>query len=107
MENLTISNFFINRVLKNNFFEFQSGTKRNSSQGKTASKSSKPNTIHMSLSLREEVKLNQTENAWVPTAVKKASKSDSSKNKNEEELKTEVSKIFIIPCHILMLRKCS
>ncbi|XP_050535904.1 eukaryotic translation initiation factor 4 gamma 3-like isoform X2 [Daktulosphaira vitifoliae] len=66
-----------------------SGAKRNSSQGKTASKSSKPNTIHMSLSLREEVKLNQTENAWVPTAVKKATKNDSSKNKNEDELKTE------------------
>lgn len=44
----------------------------------------------MSLSLREEVKLNQTENAWVPTAAKKATKADLSKNKNEEELKTEV-----------------
>lgn len=44
----------------------------------------------MSLSLREEVKLNQTENAWVPTAAKKATKVDVAKNKNEEELKTEV-----------------
>lgn len=44
----------------------------------------------MSLSLREEVKLNQTENAWVPTAVKKATKVDAAKNKNEEEMKTEV-----------------
>lgn len=43
----------------------------------------------MSLSLREEVKLNQTENAWVPTA-KKGTKVDVAKNKNEEELKTEV-----------------
>ncbi|XP_025201815.1 eukaryotic translation initiation factor 4 gamma 3-like isoform X2 [Melanaphis sacchari] len=65
------------------------GAKRNSSQGKTASKSSKPNTIHMSLSLREEVKLNQTENAWVPTAAKKATKSELSKTKNEEELKND------------------
>jgi len=39
--------------------------------------------------LREEVKLNQTENAWVPTAAKRATKVDV-KNKNEEELKTEV-----------------
>jgi len=44
----------------------------------------------MSLSLREEVKLNQTENAWVPTAAKKATKSDVVKTKNEEELKNEV-----------------
>lgn len=47
----------------------------------------------MSLSLREEVKLNQTENAFVPTAIKKAVKPDA-KNKNEDELKTEV-KIYI------------
>lgn len=44
----------------------------------------------MSLSLREEVKLNQTENAWVPTAAKKATKVEVTKNRNEEELKTEV-----------------
>lgn len=44
----------------------------------------------MSLSLREEVKLNQTDNAWVPTAAKKATKVDVAKNKNEDELKTEV-----------------
>ncbi|KAL5235291.1 hypothetical protein ACI65C_002701 [Semiaphis heraclei] len=67
----------------------QPGAKRNSSQGKTASKTAKPNTIHMSLSLREEVKLNQTENAWVPTAAKKATKSDVVKTKNEEELKND------------------
>lgn len=68
----------------------QPGIKRNSSQGKTASKTAKPNTIHMSLSLREEVKLNQTDNAWVPTVAKKSTKVDVSKNKDEEELKTEV-----------------
>lgn len=72
-----------------NFYLKQPGAKRNSSQGKTASKTAKPNTIHMSLSLREEVKLNQTENAFIPTAIKKATKPDS-KNKNEDELKTEV-----------------
>lgn len=44
----------------------------------------------MSLSLREEVKLNQTDNAWVPTAAKKGTKVDVAKNKNEDELKTEV-----------------
>lgn len=44
----------------------------------------------MSLSLREEVKLNQTENAWVPTAVKKATKGDITKDKSEDQLKTEV-----------------
>lgn len=47
----------------------------------------------MSLSLREEVKLNQTENAWVPTAVKKATKNDP-KNKDEEVLKTEVNNLY-------------
>ncbi|XP_022171727.1 eukaryotic translation initiation factor 4 gamma 3-like isoform X2 [Myzus persicae] len=67
----------------------QPGAKRNSSQGKTASKTAKPNTIHMSLSLREEVKLNQTENAWVPTAAKKATKSEVAKTKNEEEQKND------------------
>ncbi|XP_008179446.1 eukaryotic translation initiation factor 4 gamma 3 isoform X2 [Acyrthosiphon pisum] len=67
----------------------QPGAKRNSSQGKTASKTAKPNTIHMSLSLREEVKLNQTENAWVPTAAKKATKSEVVKTKNEEEQKND------------------
>ncbi|KAL4089885.1 hypothetical protein QTP88_024825 [Uroleucon formosanum] len=67
----------------------QPGAKRNSSQGKTTSKTAKPNTIHMSLSLREEVKLNQTENAWVPTAAKRATKSEVSKTKNEEEQKNE------------------
>ncbi|KAF0728547.1 eukaryotic translation initiation factor 4 gamma 3-like isoform X4 [Aphis craccivora] len=61
----------------------QPGAKRNSSQGKTA----KPNTIHniMSLSLREEVKLNHTEYALVPTTAKKTTKSEVSKTKNEEE----------------------
>lgn len=75
---------------KNNFILKQPGTKRNTSQGKSASKTAKPNTIHMSLSLREEVKLHQTESAWVPTAAKKATKSESSKTKNEEEMKTDV-----------------
>ncbi|CAH1732031.1 unnamed protein product [Aphis gossypii] len=67
----------------------QSGAKRSSSQRKTASKTAKPNTIHLSLSLQEEVILNQTENAWVPTAAKKATKSEVSKTKNEEEQKND------------------
>lgn len=55
----------------------------------------------MSLSLREEVKLNQTENAFIPTAIKKATKVDS-KNKSEEELKTEVN---IIKLNSLNIKK--
>ncbi|KAE9542332.1 hypothetical protein AGLY_003459 [Aphis glycines] len=43
----------------------------------------------MSLSLREEVKLNQTVNAWVPIAAKNAFKSEVSKTKNEEEHKND------------------
>lgn len=50
----------------------------------------------MSLSLREEVKLHQTESAWVPTAAKKATKSESSKTKNEEEMKTDVRILMYI-----------
>lgn len=38
----------------------------------------------MSLSLREEVKLNQTENAWIPTAAKKNVKSIDAVKSNEE-----------------------
>lgn len=41
------------------------------------------------------MKLNQTENAWIPTAAKKATKVDD-KNKNEEELKTEVIQLLFI-----------
>jgi hypothetical protein len=53
--------------------------KRNSQQGKA-----KPNkVIHMSLSLKEDVKLRETENAWKPTRVKGT-------GNNEEEVKTEV-----------------
>lgn len=42
----------------------------------------KPNVIRMSLSLREDVKLNETENAWRPTRFKKD-------NLTEEERKTQ------------------
>jgi len=54
----------------------------------------------MSLSLREEVKLNQTENAWVPTAAKKATKSEVVKTKNEEEQKNDVRIIIKFPISI-------
>lgn len=87
---LLIFFFFFFKYSQFCVFLQQQSAKRNSSQGKTASKTAKPNTIHMSLSLREEVKLNQTDNAWVPTAAKKATKVDLTKNKNEEEIKTEV-----------------
>jgi translation initiation factor 4G len=55
-------------------------TKRNSQQGKV--KGSKP-VIHMTLSLKEDVKLRETENAWKPTRMKLPST-------NEEDAKTEV-----------------
>jgi len=54
----------------------------------------------MSPSLRGEFKLNQTENAWVPTAAKKATKSEVVKTKNEEEQKNDVGVKFKF--HILM-----
>ena len=40
---------------------------RGSQQGKI--KPSKPNVIHMSLSLHEDVKLKETENAWKPSRL--------------------------------------
>nr|XP_012148386.1 PREDICTED: eukaryotic translation initiation factor 4 gamma 3-like isoform X3 [Megachile rotundata] len=55
---------------------------RNKSQPGRSSKPTKPNIIHMSLSLREDVKLRETENAWRPTRLKGTSLS-------EEEAKTE------------------
>lgn len=46
----------------------------------------------MSPSLKE-VKLNQSNNALVPTVAKNATKIDVAKNKNEDELKTEVRSV--------------
>lgn len=43
-------------------------TQRNNGQEKIAAKSK---VIHFSLSSRNEVKLNRTENAWIPTIVAK------------------------------------
>jgi translation initiation factor 4G len=54
--------------------------KRNSQQGKA--KTNKP-VIHMTLSLKEDVKLRETENAWKPDRMKQ-------QGANEEEAKTEV-----------------
>jgi translation initiation factor 4G len=54
--------------------------KRNSQQGKA--KTNKP-VIHMTLSLKEDVKLRETENAWKPDRMKLPCD-------NEEEAKTEV-----------------
>lgn len=58
---------------------FQPTTSRKS-QGKP--KPSKPNVIHLSLSLREDVKLRETENAWKPSRLKSGAL-------DEEEVKTE------------------
>ncbi|XP_039302709.1 eukaryotic translation initiation factor 4 gamma 3 [Solenopsis invicta] len=56
-------------------------TSRKSDRGKP--KPNKPNVIHVSLSLREDVKLRETENAWKPMRLKQLSLT-------EEEAKTEV-----------------
>ncbi|XP_071572693.1 eukaryotic translation initiation factor 4 gamma isoform X3 [Temnothorax nylanderi] len=55
-------------------------TSRKSDRGKP--KANKPNVIHVSLSLREDVKLRETENAWKPTRLKQL-------GLTEEEAKTE------------------
>ncbi|XP_076664476.1 eukaryotic translation initiation factor 4 gamma isoform X6 [Andrena cerasifolii] len=55
---------------------------RKSHPGGKSLKPSKPNVIHVSLSLREDVKLRETENAWKPTRLKQFSLT-------EEETKTE------------------
>lgn len=62
-------------------FLFQPPPNRKSHPGKS-SKPTKPNVIHVSLSLREDVKLRETENAWRPTRLKTL-------NLSEEEAKTE------------------
>lgn len=59
----------------------QTPANRRSNPGKS-SKLTKPNVIHVSLSLREDVKLRETENAWKPTRLKQL-------NLTEEETKTE------------------
>ncbi|XP_044726466.1 eukaryotic translation initiation factor 4 gamma 1-like isoform X3 [Chrysoperla carnea] len=56
--------------------------KRNSQQGKASKTGGKPNVIHVSLSLKEDVKLNETENAWKPARLVKGSA------QNEEDAKT-------------------
>ncbi|XP_078052636.1 eukaryotic translation initiation factor 4 gamma isoform X2 [Augochlora pura] len=55
---------------------------RKSHPGGKASKPPKPTVIHMSLSLKEDVKLRETENAWKPTRFK-------APVQTEEEAKTE------------------
>ena len=55
--------------------------KRNSQQGKP--KGGKQNVIHVRLSLNDDVKLNETDNAWKPTRMKGA-------GLTEQEAKTEV-----------------
>nr|XP_031840128.1 eukaryotic translation initiation factor 4 gamma 3-like [Nomia melanderi] len=57
-------------------------TNRNKSHSGKPSKPSKSTVIHMSLSLKEDVKLRETENAWKPTRLKAI-------GLTEEETKTE------------------
>lgn len=57
-------------------------TKRGSQQGKANMKGGKPTTIHVSLSLREDVKLRETENAWKPARM------CANAQLTEEEIKT-------------------
>jgi len=58
----------------------QPPTSRKSDRGKP--KPNKPNVIHVSLSLREDVKLREAENAWRPTRLNQTGTS-------EEEVKTQ------------------
>lgn len=75
----------------------QTGSKQNICQEKNASKTL--NTIHMSLSQTDDVKLNRTQNPWVPTTVTKSTKVDV---KNEEEFKSEVNMLCALQSlHIL------
>lgn len=62
------------------YFVLQLPTSRKSDRGKP--KPNKPNVIHVSLSLREDVKLRETENAWKPARLKQCTLT-------EEETKTE------------------
>jgi translation initiation factor 4G len=62
------------------FYLQQPVAKRNSQQGKA--KSNKP-VIHMTLSLKEDVQLRETENAWKPGRMKPTSA-------GEQDAKTEV-----------------
>lgn len=70
------------------FFLFQPPPQRKSQQGKP--KSGKPPLIHVTLSLREDVKLHETENAWKPGVLVAGSKES-----DEEEAKTQVCNSFI------------
>ncbi|XP_063235143.1 eukaryotic translation initiation factor 4 gamma 1-like isoform X2 [Bacillus rossius redtenbacheri] len=57
-------------------------TKRNSQQGSKQKGGGKPNMIHVSLSLNQDIKLRESENAWKPGRVKPV-------QLTEEEAKTE------------------
>ncbi|KAJ8897594.1 hypothetical protein PR048_002943 [Dryococelus australis] len=57
-------------------------TKRNSQQGSKQKGGGKPNMIHVTLSLNQDIKLRETENAWKPGRLKNTQSS-------EEEAKTE------------------
>ena len=59
---------------------------RKSAQGIKTAKPGKPPMIHVSLSLRDDVKLHETENAWKPQMMK------NEPELSEEEKKTQVIK---------------
>lgn len=61
----------------------QTSMQQNSqNNGNNANKGSKSGIIHMSLSLREDVKLNETDNAWVP-AFRRENKSNAEGDEND------------------------
>lgn len=61
----------------------QTSMQPNSQNNGNANKGSKSGIIHMSLSLREDVKLNETDNAWVPSFRRADSKSNVDGGDNE------------------------
>lgn len=63
--------------------------KRNSQQGRTSSKSGKPNAIHVTISLKDDVKLRETENAWRPARL------TGSAALTEDDQKTAVSTYYL------------
>lgn len=69
---------------------------RKSQQGKP--KGGKPPLIHVTLSLREDVKLHETENAWKPGVLVSGGKES-----DEEEAKTQVC-CFLIHYFVYLTR---
>lgn len=75
----TIEIYYLKKINNTAYHQGKGSVKLSPASG---SSTHKP-VIHVSLSLREEVKLNQTKDAWRPTRFKKESLT-------EEEFKTQV-----------------